>query len=219
MLSFKQFLLEEPEIIFEAVGKTTLATEYFKEYISRLRIEHGIKGLGEGAYGKVFQHPEFNNVVAKVFHNDPAYESYLRWVIKNQNNKYVPQVIEVHYFKTPETTQQVKDHRGRLVKRTSMEERIGVVFMKKLERMGNREVSKIAKTFAALIGGGIVEYDKGFEDFLAKDWGKLAAATQTSDPDFSALAKWLERNHASDIHNGNVMKDENGNIIFTDPVA
>jgi hypothetical protein len=218
MLSFKQFLLEEPEIIFEAVGKTTLATEYFKEYIQRLRRDHGIKGLGEGAYGKVFQHPEFKNVVAKVFHNDPGYESYLRWVIKNQNNKYVPQVIEVHYFEIPESTRQVKNHQGRLVRRISGEERIGVVFMKKLKPMSNREVTEIARTYAVLIGVR-VESNTGFEDFTFDDWKDLAAATKTNDPDFSALAKWLARNQASDIHNGNVMKDENGNIIFTDPVA
>ena len=53
----------------------------------------GIKQLGAGCYGFVYQHPTHKNVVVKVWKSwDEGYEKWLGFCLKNQNNPLVPKI-------------------------------------------------------------------------------------------------------------------------------
>lgn len=47
--------------------------------------------IGTGLYSSVLSRPDLNYVV-KIFYKDPGYETYLRYMMKYQNNPHVPKI-------------------------------------------------------------------------------------------------------------------------------
>lgn len=47
--------------------------------------------VGTGLYSSVLSRPDLNYVV-KIFHNDPGYETYVKYIMKYQNNPHVPKM-------------------------------------------------------------------------------------------------------------------------------
>lgn len=79
----------------ELMGNRHLCEEPLRDYLTRLVSKEGIKLIGKGAYSHVFQHPQFHNVVVKVYTaKDVLFKDYVQWCLKNQHNIYVPQIIE-----------------------------------------------------------------------------------------------------------------------------
>lgn len=189
--------------------------EKYGGYVNRLIDKEKLRFLGQGKYGSVFQHPEFSNVAVKVFKaTDNAYRKYLRWCLRNQSNKYVPRIISVHY-------------RGDGKK-------IGIVFMKKLRRASKKQITELAKHATALMYSGNPEmYDSSreelrflkahmdFELFTNEDWDDLADAARRRDPDLASFAEFMvkSRTNGGDVHRENIMVDEQGQLVFTDPIA
>jgi hypothetical protein len=67
--------------------------EHYRDYLARLK-NRGIKTLGSGLHAEVFQHPTMSDVVVKMFDaTDRAYMYWLRTIVRNQNNKYMPKII------------------------------------------------------------------------------------------------------------------------------
>lgn len=71
-----------------------LTAETFKDYAHRLE-KSGIKMLGEGAFGKVYQHPTYNNVAVKIVRKDPANAKWLRFCVAHKGNPYLPKLYGV----------------------------------------------------------------------------------------------------------------------------
>lgn len=71
-----------------------LTAETFKDYAARLE-KSGIKSLGEGSFGKVYQHPTYNNVAVKIVRKDPANAKWLSFCVANKGNPYLPKLYGV----------------------------------------------------------------------------------------------------------------------------
>lgn len=197
--------LDQPS---NALLEALKSSEEFEDYIERLGDVEKLKTIGGGYYSNVFEHPVYNNVVVKVFRNDTAYRRYMKWVLDNQDNKYVPQVVSYHKYKMGEKR-----------------DKVGIVFLKKLKKIKKKqlydEVAKIAKYSDTL-----KDYKNRmtFADFDVHDWKDVSKNAKKDDPDLAEFAKWMVKwfkrtTQNDDLHDENVMYDENDHLIFTDPVS
>jgi len=65
-----------------------------KPYLSRWLKDLGfdVSNYSEGSFGRVYSHPN-KNIVAKVWKNDPCYDSFVEYVrARNGNNPYLPKI-------------------------------------------------------------------------------------------------------------------------------
>lgn len=54
-------------------------------------VDQGFTRVGMGSFAAVYEKPGYPWLF-KLFNHDTAYEKYIRWVIKNQNNPHVPKI-------------------------------------------------------------------------------------------------------------------------------
>lgn len=191
--------------------KEPLAEESLSKYLTRLVQNQGIKKLGGGAFSQVFQHPEFSNVVVKVYtEKDTVYKRYVSWCLKNQSNQYVPKIIEQTKYKSPETG-----------------EKYNIVFMQKMTPI---------KTTGKLIS--LLVKALNLNTAAAEDLPFMSAFGEEGreQHDFELIDKYVRRGNADkdftkawahiasygpskfDLHYGNVMLRD-GQLVLTDPVA
>ena len=55
----------------------------------------GVRELGNGYFSRVFQHPKLKDVAVKVVAGDEMYMKFLRFVMKNQGNPYLPRIYHI----------------------------------------------------------------------------------------------------------------------------
>jgi hypothetical protein len=173
--------------------------ETMKEYHDRLVSTLNIKKLGSGAYAHVFQHPTYHNVVVKVFTDrDTTYKKYVNWCLKNQGNKYVPQIIEMVPVKSPSG------------------DKYNIVFMEKMNPVSGPSFHHWLETkfgTAVMSAYADSDYDQMFIEF-----GKAVQAGTDSDlKKIWAHIKTYGADHF-DLAAGNVMS-KGLQIVFTDPVG
>ena len=72
-----------------------LLAETFKEYSKRLS-SMGLKELGEGAFGKVFQHPADRDIAVKIVRRDDANRRWLKFCQSHQDNPFLPKLYGVN---------------------------------------------------------------------------------------------------------------------------
>lgn len=87
--------------LLEILGKPEKSKETLGDYQSRLR-DLRMKQVGSGVQAHVYQHPKANTIVVKVSREEEAPLVYLKYVLKNQNNPYVPKVYNVRRFQQKE---------------------------------------------------------------------------------------------------------------------
>lgn len=196
----------------------------FDTYIKSLKTQ---KMLGEGSYGRVYQHPTIDDVVVKVFcpRVDSAYFSYLNWCLEHQDNKYVPKIYGVEIF---------NQRRG-----DNLSPEIGIVFLEKLNRITSQNYISFAKkvfeenrlrvmgywgrhgSFNTQMGGRISYWDDALMNLSAHQWGKIS---KSKDIHLSQVAKFMAKNtdnitgFSNDCHTSNLML-RNGQIVFTDVIC
>ena len=73
-----------------------LTAETYKEYTKRLEKQLKLQVLGQGAFGKVFQHPTMPKVAVKIVKRDPANQKWLTFCKDHQSNPYVPKLYGVN---------------------------------------------------------------------------------------------------------------------------
>jgi len=73
-----------------------LLAETYKEYTDRLEQQLKIQKLGEGSFGKVYQHPTLPNVVVKVVNKDNANWDWWGFVKEQPKNPWVPKLYGLH---------------------------------------------------------------------------------------------------------------------------
>lgn len=184
-----------------------LQEERLADYLKRLVKSHNVKQLGGGAYSQVFQHPEFGNVITKVYTaKDTKYARYLKWVMSNQNNPYVPQIIEQVKYKSPTG------------------DAYNIVFMEKLEPV--KRARQYMDAWLGAFEGITKEEETGLYDAI-KAMNMVAMFSQLrklipkyGDEDLKKVWNHIKTFGARsmDLHPGNVML-KGKQLVITDPVA
>lgn len=158
----------------------------------------GWKRIGKGAYGLVYEHPQFSYIF-KIFYDDPDYFTYFNWARQHQNNPHVPK-IKGKYIKINNKTYAVR--------------------MEKLEPLhGNYDVIKkyIDPELQSKTKLNIANYSNVDKlslytnlSFLKQNYPELYEVIDYVKSNFSLISQ--------DLHGGNIMlRDEV--IVITDPVA
>lgn len=190
-------------------------SELFEEskpdYYNRLEHELKIKRLGSGAFARVFQHPTHPEVVVKIFTDeDHAYQSYLKFCLSNQSNKYIPKILSVHkHVHEPEKKNLSIDE--------LVDNRYTTVFMEKLKPATKAQIKKAIKDLPIELSS----YTPSFAELEEEDFEALSK--QTTDKDLASFAKFILRvykndDHWPDLHNANVMM-RGSQLVFTDPTS
>ena len=60
-------------------------------YISDILEKYGFERIGSGWHANVYENPKYPYIL-KVFYEDSAYLDWLKFCMKNQNNKYIPKL-------------------------------------------------------------------------------------------------------------------------------
>lgn len=172
-----------------------LPTFDLRTYVDSLEHDYNLKLLGEGVFASVFQHPVYVNMAVKIFnHDDYAYQRYLEWCLENQHNSFVPQIQSITH------------------RESSTGDKLSFVFMEKLSRITSSRFQNFLNqmnTLASLPG----DYD--FEDYGSYDWRRIASKTKNAD--LKSLARRMAKFLPNDLHSGNIMKRNDGQLVFTDP--
>jgi hypothetical protein len=198
------------------MNEATEKPEREKDYLARLK-QAGIQQLGSGAYARTFQHPYYKNVVVKMFVNsDTAYKKYLNWVVRNQDNKYVPKIIVAangEYL-----------HKYRLANTT-----VNFVFMKRYQPLQINQLIQFTEYIRSNVSQSQKLSNKQRKElnYIVNSLSLYSRITwnviykTTSDSDLRELADWLINSNIDiDLHRKNMMWDnELKTVIFTDPVA
>jgi hypothetical protein len=191
-------------------NRMNLTEEALKSYLDRLVSKEGIQKLGGGAFSQVFQHPEYGNVVVKVYTDkDAVYRKYVSWCLKNQSNPYVPKIVEQVKYKSPETGE--KYNIIFLQKMTPIKTHKKVLLL--LARAMNvDEFDEVDLDDVYEIGAGS---GKKFYDLMNQ-----LVTNKDADPDFVKVWKFIASFGADklDLHPENVMLRD-GHLVLTDPVA
>jgi hypothetical protein len=196
-----------------------ITEETLGEYTRRLTRSLGIRALGTGAYGKVFQHPVYHNVAVKIFLDDPVYEMYIKWCKAHQSNPWVPKIIsmqkvKLHTYKW----QQELNHRP--------DKTATIVFFQKLRKASKTQQSKAVQQMLATCGEDLPMWEEetnldASEQRQFLDWDKeewAAIAKYTKDKHVREIARLFAKHDAHDIHEENVMMRDD-QLVFTDPFA
>jgi hypothetical protein len=196
------------------MNEATEKTEREKDYLARLK-QAGIQQLGKGAYARTFQHPYYKNVVVKMFDNsDTAYMQYLNWVIRNQNNKYVPKIIVAangEYL-----------HKYRLANTT-----VNFVFMKRYQPLQINQLVQFTEYIRSTASQKLLDKQRKELNYIVNSLSLYSRITwnviykTTTDSDLRDLAAMLISSSDNiDLHRKNMMWDSELNtVIFTDPLA
>lgn len=181
--------------------------ETLAQYTARLVRKNKVKMLARGVFAGVFQHPSRRNLVVKVFDDrDTEYQRYLRFALKHQGNRWLPQVLD-HVITEGKNTQ------------------LHLVFMEKLKptRPECAPFHDVACELEQLLPekedvlNEFVEY--GELNFSRREWRALANEADQVGHDIAPFARFMSNTSNHDLHYGNIMCRKDGQVVFTDPVA
>ena len=194
-------------------GKDANQYEKYMDYVRRVK-QQGIPSLGTGAYGRVWQHPVYKNVAVKFFDDDGEYRKFLRFVLQNPRNRYLPQIIPASDGKL---------WHKKKVSEFGKPKTVYFVFMKRYSRVNEAQISNLFDQWMAAAGIKKTEkfYKRIFNNsYYWTQWARSPMLAQR-DPDAHALAQFIDQNsHTLDLHPGNMMWDSGTKtVIFTDPLA
>ena len=177
-----------------------------KTYLTQLVKKYGIQKLGGGAFSQVFQHPEFKNVVVKVYTGkDVVYKRYVDWCMKHQSNPYAPQIIEQTKYSSPKGDE------------------YNIVFMQKMARVSAKRFKQQLR--AAMPKAKPQEFealDEAIDDYdMIETFNELNRMIPIfGDAHLQEIWKHIKTYGKAkfDLHPGNVML-RGSQLVLTDPVA
>lgn len=146
--------------------------EKFSNFLS----EHGFYMLGQGVFGAVFEKPGYPWVF-KVFHRDPAYFSYLKWVMQHQDNTAVPK-IKGRILKINKDTYAIRMEKLQPFRKRKIEQ-IGMLFDKiegihKFSNLTGANKTWVKKNFPDIfevlqaMGSGTAHFDLHSGNFMMR---------------------------------------------------
>lgn len=178
----------------------------YDEYLDSLRLS-GLQELASGSSAKIFQHPLHENVVVRVFtQDDKGYRTWLKFVLRNPHNRFVPKII--------------RNERNKLFYYTNLDAdtRMYLVFIKKYKPLTRIQWNDLMTLLYKM-----AEMRPKYYELESRLWWNLVDNPhfeQEFGDDGVAIARYLVQNsHMIDLHSHNIMYDVEGNgIIFTDPL-
>lgn len=188
-------------------GQRMVVAESLKNYVKRLK-KLGIKQLGNGKFGAVFQHPSEPNTVVKLLTaHDPGYMAYIKFCQKNKKNKYCPKIKQVVDAASMFDTANAKDMAD-----------LQLVFMEKLAPLPYNSYIDFGDHVCKVSKVKITNTEAALMD--VETWKK--AAKQTKDLDLAKLAKFIVKTIGPkahlDMHDENMMM-RGTQAVVTDPFA
>lgn len=192
-----------------------LAEETVKQYVERLTSSLNIKKLGTGYYASVFQHPLYKNVAVKVFEWDPEYLAYIK-ICQKMTNKWMPRVVSVHTI----TMDEEKNRWHIRFNEQPGKTKGTIVFFEKLRPAKHKEIVAAMEELCKDVPEE--HQDDLLDDLSFADWGTghwQIVKRFAKDKDTKKFAELAVRLRFMDIHNENVMIRDDGQLVFTDPVA
>jgi len=224
-MNFKEWFLKE---IFDSVSEFLINPKHHNKTWDQLMKEFeasGGKYIGSGKHGQVFDHPSWPYVL-KIFSQDSLYTSFVRFAYRNPHPSFPkfygpPQRILPSYRRSPSLT---KMYLVRMEKLNPVNKEIGNFLTKHIEdgayyvkakEMGQDMIFKKRNT-ARQIKAGEPEFTDVYHyphiiDMLKK-YPKL----------YQVFEGWnilmnSKLQGSPDIHSGNFMQRENGDIVIIDP--
>jgi hypothetical protein len=188
--------------------------ETIQNYVQRLK-KLGIRRIGGGEYGLVFQHPTLPDVVVKLLvEKDPDYMSWVQFSQKHQDNPYVPKIFNVSQDKNRFDPEMFK----RFGSSNLLD--MHLIFMEKLKPVTMNEYKKFG-THLADLANGVARKDAFMWKHIRDTpilWSLLSK--QKEDLALAEVAKFISDGHAGmlDVHEGNVMK-RGAQVVIIDPFA
>lgn len=170
-----------------------LEAETYKDYLTRLR-KLNLKYLGSGAFGMVYQHPEFSNVAVKVVRDDRKYMNFTKFAIENPSNPYLPRIAAVDKVKFDNGSSGY------------------IVFMEALVAASRRSIDDFFNQVSRDL-----HISDDVEHRLSKAGWELLGNSR--NPNLATLATYMLKNWSSlDLGNQNLMQ-RGRQLVFVDPVA
>lgn len=150
---------------------------------------NGFNSLGSGQGGLVFENPKYQWAF-KIFSNDPAYSTFLKYVRVNQHNPHLPKI------------------KGNIIR---INEHTNVIRIEKLEKAGGNEFDKLMR----IISGINTKYDlnripDGDKMVLMNDYPWM----------YRMMGELLDLNtqFELDLNRPNVMVRNDGTFVVVDPL-
>lgn len=221
--------LRKKNILEEIDEAFTKSPDHYSAMAYKLGSEQKLSLLGKGYSGIVYTHATKDNTVVKIFANDRGYAEWLKWIIKHPTNKYVPRVIP------HEDGSIIKLYKYFERRTTTTSQRIGIVYLEKLEEINNDELFKFSKHIISYLDEPAREkieklflkrsVSSYFDLLNSGDWHVISLnAENAGDNDLYQLADFFSRHSFSyntnlDLHLKNIMRRANGQFVFVDPLV
>jgi hypothetical protein len=192
-----------------------------QDLLDSFESDYGGKILGGGAFAIVLSHSSWNYVL-KIFNDDSCYLKYVRFCMKNQNNKFVPKLLDKPRKITP------------TYKRRSNQQNLYTVKMENLEPLSDSSID--ANSIEKMSFAGMALNDEGTRKDLTV--AGVDKYIKSKYPSMSGLVRQLVWNRNSralfdflkeiktifpscslDLHSDNFMSRKNGEIVVTDPFS
>lgn len=205
--------------------KWELSTNDFRSIVDHMG--KTMQSVGWGGYSEVFQHPQRNDIVIKIFSEDRGYAKYFLWMTKHQNNRYVPKIIPYD----DNSIIRLYRYKSKNYKNKIQSRKMGIIQLRKLEKLSRYRFSKFKKYISSFMDKDIQSeiLDRASvylgNDFLCSfkpyAWENISKNSRTSDADLSEIAAYfamMNNKYGSlDIHDENLMWDPvANNVVFID---
>ena len=163
--------------------------------------KYGFNQVGSGVFGTVFINPKYPYAL-KVFYADNAYLSWLKFCKRNQDNPYIPK-LRKNFIRVIPTSNSIYAVR--------MEKLSEVKDLKQMKDMLLELEGMI--TSNANKNSSMITHRKKYDEWV-KD----------KDKNLLEIAEFLYNNDGVlfskiDLHPGNIMQRDNGQLVIIDPVA
>jgi len=163
----------------------------FQKYM----VDNGFNAVGSpGQGGTAFEHPNYPWVF-KIFTHDKAYFDYIQYARQHQNNPLIPK------FK------------GNIIK---INDNTFVVRIEKLHRISRNDQYNSLVGIISSIG------DKSdIEWFMNNDPSRIQTLRHDYPKIFELMVDLMNTypSHVLDLHRGNIMQRENGDLVVIDPMV
>ena len=179
--------------LFDPTAMSTGDDEYDRRREQLIRFtdflkDNGFNSLGRGSWGTVFEKSGYPWVF-KIFHNDRPYLSYLKWVIRHQNNTAVPKI---------------KGGITRITYKTY------VVRMERLKSGDNADVNiSTLKRILLRLTNNIRNLSSTDEDFISRNYPDV----------YKVLVALSDMHVTFDLHHNNIMLRNDHTPVIVDPIV
>lgn len=160
----------------------------------------GWKRIGKGAYGLVYEHPQFSYIF-KIFYDDPDYFTYFNWAKQHQNNPHVPK-IKGKYIKINNKTYAVRMEKLKQLPSLGADKIIEKYIDPELQSKTKLNISNYSNVDKLSLYTNL--------SFLKQNYPELYEVIEYVKSNFPLISQ--------DLHSGNIMLRDDV-IVITDPVA